>query len=262
MKQHDQISIKIRGLRKKFTHDVFNNMLYGTVELFLPKGRNNDQLRKKEFWALDSINLDFYKGDICAIIGSNGSGKTTLMRVISDIYGHEIGSLNTYGNKITPIFAVKAGLNPVLTGNENIDLLGSIYGMTKEEIELKRASIKEFSELGDSLTMPCGNYSSGMKSRLGYSIAAATNPDIFIIDEALAVGDVYFREKCMMHIENLAESGKTILFVTNNHLKVEKVANRVVVMKFGKILLDTYDTIAAMDYYSSPEYRSLKKSEV
>jgi lipopolysaccharide transport system ATP-binding protein len=260
MAHSKEISLSVRGLSKKFTKDVTYNMLYGTLELFNPKSRSTI-LRKKEFWALKDLDLDFYKGEICAIIGSNGSGKTTLIRVLADIYGHEIGMVEKHGNSITPVFAVKAGLNPVLSGKDNIFLLGALYGLTRDEINEKMDEIVEFSELGSFIDMPVGNYSSGMKARLGYTVAMASDPDIFVVDEALAVGDVSFRQKCFEHLERWSrEDNKSIIFVTNNNLKVEKIAQRVIIMKNGRKVMDTEDIDRAMSYYVSDEYKSLSFS--
>lgn len=254
---NSKVSVEIRNLSKKFANDVKYNMLYGTISIFTGADHISG-LRKNEFWALQNINLDFHSGEICALIGQNGSGKTTLIRLLAGIYTQTHGTIDLKGHSITPVFAVKAGLNPILTGRENIYYSGAQYGMSREQIQLKTSYIEEFSELKEYLDMPVGNYSSGMKARLGYTIATATDPDIFVVDEALAVGDVYFRQKCFDQLKHWTkEKGKTIIFVTNNHLKVEKIAQRVVVLKHGQLVKDTNDVNEAMTYYTSSEYRNL-----
>jgi len=233
-----KIILSVRNLYKKFTKDIRYNMYYGIQDMLIDPKRNFMNLRKKEFWALHNINLDLYEGEILGVVGANGSGKTSLMRVISGIYPVDKGQLLGRPNqKITSVFALKAGMQPLFTGRENIHIKGAIFGMSKEEIEEKMSFIEEFSELGDKLDVPFGNYSSGMSARLAYAIAIATEPDVFIVDEALAVGDSVFKAKCFDHLKGyVKQPGKGVLFVSNNIRKLLKVSTRVLVMDEGKII--------------------------
>lgn len=246
--------LSIRGLHKKFSRDIKYNLYYGFQDLIADTfGRkmNYMQLRKKEFWALININFDLFEGEILGIVGANGSGKTTLMRLLARIYYLEVG--NIYGRasqKTTAIFALGIGMRPLFTGRENIYIKGSMYGMNKQEIDDKMTFIEEFSELADQLDRPLGNYSSGMRARLAFAIALATEPDIFIIDEALAVGDSVFKAKCFDYLkEYVKRPGKAVLFVSNHIRKVLKVANRVLVMKKGQIIYSSTDIKAALTHY-------------
>ncbi len=246
--------LSVRSLHKKFSRDIKYNLFYGMKDLVADafgQAPNYMQLRKKEFWALRNINFDLSEGEILGIVGANGSGKTTLMRLVSRIYHLEVGQI--YGksdHKITAVFALGIGMRPLFTGRENLYIKGSMYGMTKEEIDAKMTFIEEFSELADQLDRPLGNYSSGMRARLAFAIALATEPDIFIIDEALAVGDSVFKTKCFDYLkEYVKRPGKAVLFVSNHIRKVLKVATRVLVMKKGQIIYDSTDVKAALNHY-------------
>ena len=246
--------LSVRDLHKKFSRDIKYNLLYGVKDLsasLVGLSTNYMQLRKKEFWALSGLNFDLYENEILGVVGANGSGKTTLMRILSDIYPLDYGEVcGKPGQKITALFALKSGMQGLFTGRENIYIKGSMYGMSKKEIDEKIDFIKEFSELGESLESPFGNYSSGMKARLAYSIALATEPDIFIVDEALAVGDSIFKAKCFDHMKEYAQQkSRGILLVSNNVRKILKVATRVLVMEKGNIILNSTDVREALIFY-------------
>lgn len=246
--------LSVRNLHKKFSRDIKYNLYYGLQDLVADSiGRRVDymRLRKKEFWALTDINFDLFEGEILGIVGANGSGKTTLMRLMASIYYLEAGEVyGKSGQKVTAVFALGIGMQPLFTGRENIYIKGSMYGMSRQEIDDKMVFIEEFSELADQLDRPLGNYSSGMRARLAFAIALATEPNIFIIDEALAVGDSVFKAKCFDYLkEYVKHPGKSILFVSNNIRKVLKVASRVIVMKKGQIIYQSTDIKAALTHY-------------
>lgn len=253
---HKQLTLSVRQLSKKFSKDIKYNMYYGILDLIndsLGIQSKKNKLRKKEFWALNDINFDLYEGEIIGFVGRNGSGKTTLMRVLSKVYPLDDGQI--YGvpqHKITAIFALRSGMQSYFTGRENIYIKGSMYGMTRAEIDAQMSFIEDFSELGERLDRPFGNYSSGMRARLAYSIALATEPDIFIIDEALAVGDSAFKAKCIDHLKEFVQQpGKSVLFVSNHIRKVLKVATKVIVMDEGKMIYESEDTKKALNFYIS-----------
>lgn len=246
--------LTIRNLHKKFCKDIRYNLMHGTRDMFEQAiGWESDYmtLRKKEFWSLSGINLDIREGDILAVIGANGSGKTTLMRLISGIYPIQQGEMQfSPHTRVTPIFALRSGMHPLFTGRENIHIKGAMYGMTKEQIEEKMDFIIDFSDLGDFLDMPLGNYSSGMKARLAYTVAIATDPNIFIIDEALAVGDSLFKAKCFDHLQEFVKQpGRAVIFVSNHIHKVLRLANRVVILDKGKKIFESSDIPESVDYY-------------
>lgn len=249
-----EVLVSIRGVSKRFCMNLRYNMYYGIVDMLrqsmgLPVGQG--PLRSHEFYALNDINLDILDGQIVAFIGANGSGKTTMMRLISGIYTLDRGSIRLANiGRVTSIFALNAGLNPLFTGLENIYLKGAMFGMDKAEIDRKLDFIISFSELEEFLHTPVGNYSSGMRARLAYSVAIATEPGLFIIDEALAVGDAVFKAKCYEHLQDYVQGGRrAVIYVTNRISKVIHVANRVIILDHGRVIYDSPDAAAGLEYY-------------
>lgn len=248
------VLLEVQNLNKKFCQDIRHNMIYGIQDigrLIIGSNPNYHQLRPEEFWALKNINFQLREGEILGIVGANGSGKTSLMRIIGSIYPNESGSIHARtGAKVTGVFALRSGMQQLYTGRENIFLKGALYGMTQQEIEEKLDFIIDFSELGDSIDRPFGNYSSGMRARLAYSIALATDPNIFLLDEALAVGDSVFKTKCFENLKEwVKQPGKAVLFVSNNVRKILKVATRTLVMEKGEIIHDSTDISEALQFY-------------
>ena len=261
MGKHKTI-LSVEGLSKRFTKEVRRSMLYGMADLARQLvGLRSDRsiLRKGEFYGLHKIDLELRVGEILAVVGVNGSGKTTLMRMIAGIYEPDTGIVR--GNqqlKITAIFALSAGMQAMFSGRENVYIKGAMYGMTRQQIEDKMDFIESFSELGDRIDRPFGNYSSGMKARLSYSIAMATDPDVFIIDESLAVGDSAFKAKCLDNLRSfVTRPGKAVIFVSNQIGKVLKVADRVIVMEKGRIIHESEDVTAGLDFYIRNCYSDL-----
>ncbi|OAV44840.1 ABC transporter ATP-binding protein [Lewinella sp. 4G2] len=254
--------LKVEGLSKRFTKEVRRSMLYGMSDLgrqIIGLKTDRGQLRKGEFFGLHKIDLELRTGEILAVVGVNGSGKTTLMRMISGIYEPDTGVVRGRPDlDITAIFALSAGMQAMFSGRENVYIKGAMYGMTKEQIDAKISFIESFSELGDRIDRPFGNYSSGMKARLSYSIAMATDPDVFIIDESLAVGDSAFKAKCLDNLRSFVEQpGKAVIFVSNQIGKVLKVADRLIVMEKGRIIHRTEDVPAGLDFYIRNCYSDL-----
>lgn len=251
-----QALISVRELSKKFSRDIKYNMYYGLLDVL---GNQKERigatqrpaLRKHEFWALDNISLDLYPGEILSVVGANGSGKTTLMRLLSNVYPRDFGRIEgREGLKITAVFALNAGMQPLYSGRENIYIKGAMFGMSQREIDAQMDFITEFSELDDRLDSPFGNYSSGMKARLSYAIALATQPDVFIIDEALAVGDSAFKAKCFTNLRQfVTQPDKAVIFVSNHINKVMKIATRTLVMREGKLIYNSSDIKDALEFY-------------
>lgn len=249
-----EVLLAVDQLNKKLCRDIAHNMRYGASDLWraiFPGKSDYFSLREKEFWALKDINFKLYEGEILGIVGTNGSGKTSLMRIIGNIYANDAGEIWVKpGLKTTGVFALRSGMQALYTGRENIYLKGALFGMSKAEIDERIASIISFSELGDAIDEPLGNYSSGMAARLAYAIAIATDPNIFILDEALAVGDSVFKAKCFEHLKEWVQQPlKSVLFVSNNIRKILKVATRVLVIDKGQIIYDSKDINAAIHFY-------------
>ena len=187
-----------------------------------------------EFWALKGIDLTVHKGETVGIVGKNGSGKSTLLQIITGILQATGGECRTEG-RISALLELGAGFNPEFTGMENARLNASIMGLTREEFHQKLPDIVDFCGLGDFLHRPVKTYSSGMFVRLAFAVAINMNPDILIIDEALAVGDVRFQRKCFRRLDELKESGVSILFVTHSTDSVLKYCDRAIMLDGGEL---------------------------
>ncbi len=188
----------------------------------------------QEFWALRGVDLEVRKGETVGIVGKNGSGKSTLLQIIAGILQPTSGELETHG-RISALLELGAGFNPEFTGLENARLNASIMGLTREEFHQKMPDIVDFSGLGDFLHRPVKTYSSGMFVRLAFAVAINMNPDILIVDEALAVGDVRFQRKCFRRLEQLKEQGVSILFVTHSTDSVIRHCDRAIMLDAGEL---------------------------
>lgn len=195
------------------------------------------QMKYNEFWALKDINFQLEKGDRLGILGLNGAGKSTLLKILAGVLKPTEGKYTTKG-RIVPLLELGAGFESQYTGVENIFLYGSMLGYPKEFIQEKYQEIIEFSELGDFINVPIKNYSSGMKSRLGFAIATVVEPDILILDEVLAVGDAKFKKKCEAKINSMLDKGVTVLFVSHSLPQVQRVCNRAILLEKGRLIAD------------------------
>lgn len=185
------------------------------------------------FWALQDINLEIKKGETVGIIGPNGSGKSTLLKLIAGVSKPTKGSITVNG-RIAPLIELGAGFHPELTGRENVMLNGVILGMTKKEVEAKFEEIVNFAELWEFIDQPVKHYSSGMYLRLAFAVAIHTDPEILIMDEILAVGDISFQDKCYKKISSLIEKKTTILLVSHSIEKISKYCEKCLYITHSK----------------------------
>lgn len=193
------------------------------------------ELMYNEFWALRDISFTVNRGDRLGILGLNGAGKSTLLKIIACVYKPTEGTITRKG-KIAPLLELGAGFDYQYTGAENIYLYGSVLGFSKNYIKERFDEIVSFSELKDFIDVPLKNYSSGMRTRLGFSIATIADPDILILDEVLSVGDAKFRKKSEKKINDMFERGVTVLFVSHSLEQVERLCNKGIVLDKGRIL--------------------------
>lgn len=196
-----------------------------------------NEIRYQEFWALRDISFSLKAGDRLGILGLNGAGKSTLLKIIAGVLKSTEGTVSTKG-KIVPLLELGAGFDPQYTGAENILLYGAVLGYPKEFIREKYDEIVKFSELGDFINVPVKNYSSGMKARLGFSIATIVEPDILILDEVLSVGDAKFRKKSEKKIQSMFDKGVTVLFVSHSLDQIKRICNRAILLERGNLIAD------------------------
>lgn len=204
-------------------------------EFVIRKIKGNIEVAK--FKALDDITFQVRKGERLAIMGLNGAGKSTLLKAIVGVYKPTAGKVTKVG-VMAPLIELGAGFDPEYTGKENIYLYGAILGYSREFLDTKIQDIIDFSELGDFINVPLKNYSSGMKSRLGFSIATAVEPDILILDEVLSVGDAKFRRKSLAKVQSMFDNGVTVLFVSHSIDQVLAICDRAILLQKGKIIAE------------------------
>lgn len=192
-------------------------------------------LTYNEFWALKDVSFSLQKGDRLGILGLNGAGKSTLLKVVAGVLKPTEGTVMTKG-KIVPLLELGAGFDKEYTGAENIYLYGAVLGYSRKFVEQKFDEIVEFSGLGEFIDVPLKNYSSGMKSRLGFSIATVVDPEILILDEVLSVGDVKFRKKSEKKIMSMFDDGVTVLFVSHSLAQVKRLCNKAILLEKGRII--------------------------
>lgn len=249
--------------RNKDTYEPYAVVMEHVSKIYRLKTKaKKDEKRKNEhFYALKDVSFQIEKGDCVGILGTNGSGKSTLSLILSGISDKDSGEMVVNGEQA--LIAINTGLNMQLTGEENIELKGALLGLKRKEIEKIKQGVIEFAELGDFLYQPVKKYSSGMKSRLGFSISLALNPDIFIVDEALSVGDKGFAQKCMARMQKLRdEEGKTIFFVSHALSQVQEFCHTGMWIEGGE-LKEIGDIATVCEHYAAyvDEYNALSDAE-
>ncbi|WP_036554763.1 ABC transporter ATP-binding protein [Nocardioides insulae] len=220
------VSIQVENAVKEFTLRYHRNLKDLTV------AKIRGQQTTDSFRAVDDVSFTLEQGDTLGLMGLNGSGKSTLLKLVNGTMRPDSGSVKTRG-RIAGLIATGAGFHPQLTGRENIYLNAAILGLSERETNRHFDEIVEFADIGKFLETPVGHYSSGMYARLGFSVAVHVDCDIFLADEVLAVGDKPFKRKCMQKMQEIRESGRTIVYVSHAAGSVRKMCNRVIVLEKG-----------------------------
>jgi lipopolysaccharide transport system ATP-binding protein len=246
--------IEIKNIGKKYTigkltDTSFRNSL---SHIFKPKS-----IALASFWALRNVSFNVQKGEVIGIIGKNGAGKSTLLKILSQITKPSEGTIEING-RVASLLEVGTGFHPELTGRENVFLNGTILGMTRKEVKAKFDEILEFSGVEKFIDTPVKHYSSGMYVRLAFAVAAHLDPEILIIDEVLAVGDAEFQKKCLGKMKDVAQQGRTVLFVSHNMNAVNSLCSSCVYIKDGKLqsqgstakIISTYLNSSEINTYS------------
>lgn len=232
-------SIEIHNLSKRYRlgSSQHGQMLRERLVEFMKHPLGGAKTAPESIWALQDVSFNVEEGEVVGIIGRNGAGKSTLLKVLSKITYPTSGTVKVNG-RVASLLEVGTGFHDELTGRENIYLNGSILGMRKREVDQRFDAIVAFSGVEQFLDTPIKRYSSGMRLRLGFSVAAHLEPDVLIVDEVLAVGDAEFQKKCLATMEGLRRSGRTVLFVSHNLAAVENLCTRGIWIEAGKIRMD------------------------
>ena len=242
--------IRVIGVKKKFCRSLKRSLWYGLRDLgseLAGSSKYHEKLRTDEFWAVREVSFSVERGEALGLIGHNGAGKTTLLRMLNGLIKPDAGRIEIRG-RMQALIALGAGFNPVLTGRENVYVNAAVLGIRKAEIDQRFDEIVEFSGLSEFIDMPVQSYSSGMVVRLGFSVAAHLEPDILLVDEVLAVGDLAFRTKCQLRIQELKKAGVAIIFVSHNLHAVNHVCTRAIALEKGQMLYDG-EVERAIDVY-------------
>ncbi len=250
---------KIKNLFKMFENDTYNNSdqldeniavrvehvsmefkitkdKIDTLKEYVIRTLKRNKQDKEKIRVLDDISFDVYKGDKLGILGFNGAGKSTLLKILAGIYEPTYGKI-TINGKVAPLLELSAGFDKNYTGKNNIYLNGAFLSMDKNFLDEKYDEIVEFSELGEFINYPVKNYSSGMRAKLGFSIATLINPDILIVDEILSVGDIKFRKKSSEKINELMAEGVTVLLVSHSISQMRKICDKCIWIDNGKVVM-------------------------
>ncbi|MFV0162084.1 ABC transporter ATP-binding protein [Empedobacter falsenii] len=236
-----EILVEVQNVSKKFTIDLKKSLKYGAIDIMRSTFgfKTNKELRNGEFWAVQDISFKLRRGECIGLIGHNGAGKSTLLKVLNGLYSPDKGQVVMRG-KIGALIELGAGFNPILSGRENIYNNAAILGFTKEEVNQKIQSIIDFSEIEKFIDMPVQNYSSGMKVRLGFAVAAHLEPDVLIIDEVLAVGDLGFILKCFKKIDELLPN-TAIIFVSHSMNMISRICTEIILMNNSEAIYQGKD---------------------
>lgn len=236
--EDSEVVISVEQISKKFCRNLRRSLFYGvqdiTTELLGGK-RTSATLRSQEFWALKDVSFQLRRGEALGLVGSNGAGKSTLLRIISGLINPDIGTVKIRG-RLAPLIALGAGFNPILTGRENIYANMSILGLSTKEIKAKFEEVVDFAEIWEAIDAPVQNYSSGMAARLGFACAVHTDPDILLIDEVLAVGDIKFKMKCHRKLAKLRENGTAFVLVSHNSHSILNICNNAIYLAKGQLI--------------------------
>src|ERR1044071_8373052 len=240
-------SIEIQSVSKRYRIGRLQRTFREDILEFAkrPFGRRNNN-EAGSMWALRDVSFDVPEGEVVGIIGRNGAGKSTLLKIMSKITYPTEGNIKVRG-RVASLLEVGTGFHEELTGRENVYLNGSILGMKKQEVDRHFDAIVDFSGVEQFIDTPIKRYSSGMRLRLGFAVAAHLDPDVLLVDEVLAVGDAGFQKKCINAMEGLRGSGRTVFFVSHNLAAVENLCSRGIWIDSGKLRMDgpTKDVIAA-----------------
>lgn len=262
MRMFSDIAIKVENLSK--CYEVYDTPRDRLKQFIFPRMQSVVRIVERqnyfrEFWALRNVNFEVKKGETVGIIGCNGSGKSTLLQMICGTLNPTSGSINTKG-RIAALLELGSGFNPEFTGRENVYLNGAVLGLSNKEIDERFDDIADFADIGEFIERPVKTYSSGMTVRLAFAVQAMVDPDILVVDEALAVGDEKFQRKCFARLEELKSKGSSILFVSHSSASIVELCDRTLLLDHGNQLMFG-DSPSVVRIYQKILYASIDSRE-
>ncbi len=254
-----ELAIRVQGVSKKYhigllqtRNDTLRDVI---VSGFKRATRQITAGHQDEIWALKDLSFEVHQGEVLGVVGRNGAGKSTLLKILSRVTEPTEGEIEIHG-RVGSLLEVGTGFHPELTGRENIYLNGAILGMKRHEIANKFDAIVDFSEVGQFIDTPVKRYSSGMYLRLAFAVAAHLEPEILVVDEVLAVGDAEFQRKCLGKMSDVAQEGRTVLFVSHNMSAILRLTQETIVLEKGNLLMRG-PSPRAVDYYLSSGFSQM-----
>lgn len=244
------IVISVEGVSKKFCRNLRKSLAYGVRDIvtdLVGGQRQGDRLRPGEFWALKDVSFQLRRGEALGLVGANGAGKSTILRIISGLIKPDAGIVRVRG-RVAPLIALGAGFNPILTGRENVYANMAILGLSKREIDRRFDAVLDFAEIGDAIDAPVQSYSSGMAARLGFASAIHAEPEILLLDEVLAVGDIKFRAKCARKLAEIRKKGISFILVNHKPAAIVSICDSAIYLIKGQVVLSG-ETIVIINRY-------------
>ncbi|MBF0212874.1 MAG: ABC transporter ATP-binding protein [Magnetococcales bacterium] len=231
----EELLINVETISKKFCRGLKRSLWYGLVDIGreLTGHDRTHQLRTDEFWAIQDLSVQVKRGELLGVIGPNGSGKTTLLRLINGLIMPDLGRITIRG-QVGALIQLGAGFSPILSGRENILINAAVLGISRQELKKSLDDIIEFANLGEFIDAPVQSYSSGMRARLGFAVAIHMKPDILLVDEVLSVGDLVFRNKALERMNQLANSGVAVIFISHNLSQVDRLCTHALYLHKGR----------------------------
>jgi lipopolysaccharide transport system ATP-binding protein len=259
----DRPVISASNLFKRYCRDLRRSLWYGLGDIaqeffWRHKPDFSAELRQGEFWALKDISFELSPGESLAIIGANGAGKSTLLKVLYGLVKPDGGSVRI-GGRVGALIELGTGFNPVLSGRENVYVNAAILGLPRKQVALLLDKIVDFAGLDGFMDTPVQYYSSGMRARLAYAVAAHLNPDLLLVDEVLAVGDYAYQRKCIGHMQKYLDAGGSLVFVSHNLFQIQTVCERGIVLERGRLTFSG-TSVEALNYYLETQSREVQSS--
>jgi ABC-type polysaccharide/polyol phosphate transport system ATPase subunit len=259
----EESMIQVEGVSKKFCRNLAQSLTYGMMDLAREmSGRpsQGSKLRADEFWALHNVSFSVRRGETLALIGRNGAGKSTMLKMLNGVLRPDVGRITVQG-RVQALIELGAGFSPILSARENVYINAAMLGMPKEDIDRALPEIMEFAGLEEFLDAPLQSFSSGMKTRLGFAVATQLDPDVLLLDEVLAVGDLAFQEKCMRRMDAFRRRNKAIIFITHNLYQVEAMCNSAVWLEHGEVVSEGRSIDVLREYLDMQERRTIAEAK-